>query len=208
MEIAAIQNMIQTSSPHLFVIGETKNSDPVSSHLDLNDYDLSESPGRPLNARGKGKWGVIVGIRRGLFNVQPVVLSNKLNGRVVALDLTIPTDRNRGFRHRLIGIYAPWNPGGEPSRMRVPSGQRSPASATYPTTPGRCMGISMPPFSSTFLSPRSSDQNNSEQLRTTQNNSEQLRTTQNLIRNTQNCSESDQNNSYFKNLYYLLNCLY
>ena len=47
-----------------------------------------------------------------MFNVQPVVLSNKLNGRAVALDLTIPTDRNRGFRHRLIGIYAPWNPGG------------------------------------------------------------------------------------------------
>ena len=43
-------------------------------------------------------------------------------------------------------------------------------------------------MSSTFLSPRSSDQNWSELIRTAQNCSELIRT--------------DQNNSYFKNLYY------
>ena len=112
MKIAAIRNMVQTSKPHTFVLGETKNSDHISSRLELNDYDLFESPGRPLNPRGKGKWGVIVGVRRGLFNVQPITVSDKLRGRAVALDLTIPTDHNRGFRHRLIGVYAPWNPGG------------------------------------------------------------------------------------------------
>ena len=47
------------------------------------------------------------------------------------------------------------------------------------------------PQPSTFLSPRSSDQNCSELLRIW---SEPLRIT--------------QNHSYFKNLYYLLNCLY
>ena len=112
MKIAAIRNMVQTSKPHSFVIGETKNSEPISSRLGLDDYELFETPGRPLNARGKGKWGVIVGIQRGLFNIQSITVSNKLRGRAVALDLTIPTDHNRGFRHRLIGIYAPWNPGG------------------------------------------------------------------------------------------------
>lgn len=112
MKIAAIQSMIHTSDPHAFVVGETKNALPVSSRLDLNNYDIHESPGRSLSGRGKGKWGVIVGIRRGLFNVQPVTVSDKLQGRVVALDLCIPTDHHLGFRHRLIGVYAPWNPGG------------------------------------------------------------------------------------------------
>ena len=112
MKIAAIRNMVQTSKPHSFVIGETKNSEPISSCLGLDDYQLFENPGRPLNTRGKGKWGVIVGIQRGLFNIQSITVSNKLRGRAVALDLTIPTDHNRGFHHRLIGIYAPWNPGG------------------------------------------------------------------------------------------------
>lgn len=112
MKLTAIRSLVHNAKPHAFVLGETKNSEPVSSRLELGEYDLHENPGRPLNARGKGKWGVIVGIRRGLFNVQPVTLSDHLRGRAVALDLTIPTDHNRGFRHRLIGVYAPWNPGG------------------------------------------------------------------------------------------------
>jgi hypothetical protein len=31
---------------------------------------------------------------------------------VVSLDLIVSTDHNRGFHHRLIGVYAPWNPVG------------------------------------------------------------------------------------------------
>ena len=71
MKIAAIRNMVQTSKPHSFVIGETKNSEPISSRLGLDDYQLFENPGRPLNTRGKGKWGVIVGIQRGLSHPSP-----------------------------------------------------------------------------------------------------------------------------------------
>ena len=112
MKIDAIRSMVRTNSPHAFVIGETKNSGPISSRLELNDYDLHESPGRPLNFRGRGKWGVIIGVRRGMFNVQPVPVSDHLRGRAVVLDLTIPTSENLGFHHRLIGVYAPWNPGG------------------------------------------------------------------------------------------------
>ena len=112
MKIIAIRSMVRTNSPHAFGIGETKNSGPVSSQLDLNEYDLHESPGRALNSRGSGKWGVIVGIRCGLFNVQLVAISDRLRGRAVVLDLTIPTSENLGFHHRLIGVYAPWNPGG------------------------------------------------------------------------------------------------
>jgi hypothetical protein len=34
-----------------------------------------------------------------------------LEGRVVALDLVIGTDTGKGFVHRFVGVYAPWNPG-------------------------------------------------------------------------------------------------
>ncbi|KAF8972557.1 hypothetical protein BDZ97DRAFT_1722685, partial [Flammula alnicola] len=115
MKIAAIADTTRTIKPHALVIGETKNTNKVSSRLSLSDYMFYESPGLPLgehpSTRKRGKWGVIVGVRRGLFNVQLVPLPSILAGRAVALDLTIPTTDNRGFTHRLIGIYAPWNPG-------------------------------------------------------------------------------------------------
>jgi outer membrane murein-binding lipoprotein Lpp len=112
MKLAAIQGMVRLSQPHAIVIGETKSSEPVSSRLGLQEYDFHENPGRPLNARNKGKWGVTIGIRRGLFNVQAVATAATLCGRAVTLDLTIPTTNNLGFNHRLVGVYAPWNPGG------------------------------------------------------------------------------------------------
>ncbi|KJA15684.1 hypothetical protein HYPSUDRAFT_58684 [Hypholoma sublateritium FD-334 SS-4] len=70
---------------------------------------MYKTPGRPLN---KGKWGVIISVRRGIFNVQPVPTPGTLRGRAIALDLTVSTEDNRGFNHRLIGIYSPWIPGG------------------------------------------------------------------------------------------------
>ena len=101
MKLTAIHTMIQSMNPHAFVIGETKNADPVSlsQQLELSEFDLHENPGRPLSTRGKGKWGVIVGVRRGLFNIQPVSLSPLLQGRAVTLDLILSTDHNRGSRH-------------------------------------------------------------------------------------------------------------
>jgi hypothetical protein len=51
-------------------------------------------------------------MRRGFFTIQQLTTSDCLHGRAVALDLTIPTVNNRAFQHRFIGIYAPWDPGG------------------------------------------------------------------------------------------------
>ena len=48
-----------------------------------------------------------------MFNVQLVSTPEALRGRAIALDLTIPIDNKLGFCHHLIGVYAPWNPGGE-----------------------------------------------------------------------------------------------
>lgn len=108
MKIAAIQGMVQFSQPHVIVIGETKNSEPVSSQLSLNEYDLHENP----QLSEQRKMGGHCWYPCGLFNVQPLPIPDTLCGRVVVLDLTIPTESNLGFTHRLIGIYAPWDPGG------------------------------------------------------------------------------------------------
>jgi hypothetical protein len=61
MKLAAIRIMVNSAEPHAFVIGETKNCEPVSQRLELGEYDLHENPGWPLGTRGKGKRGVIVG---------------------------------------------------------------------------------------------------------------------------------------------------
>ena len=113
MKTTAIWGMEHFSQPHAFVIGETKNSEPISSWLGLKEYELHENPGQPLHPRNKGKWGVIVGIQCGMFNVQLVSTQETLQGRAVSLDLTIPTDNKLDFHHCLIGVYALWYPGGQ-----------------------------------------------------------------------------------------------
>ena len=111
MKVHAIQSMASSSHPHALVVGETKSTQKVGSRLALPDYDVYEDPGQPSGQRSS-EWGVIVAIRRGFFTVHQLSTSDCLRGRVVALDLTIPTVHNRAFQHRLIGIYAPWDPGG------------------------------------------------------------------------------------------------
>ena len=112
MKIAGLASMTRPAKPHVLIIGETKSVHHVSSHLTMSDYDFHENSGQPvIGACNCRKWGVIVGVRQGLFNVQPVQLHSSLNGHVVALDLIIPTTQSGGFTHCLIGIYAPWDPG-------------------------------------------------------------------------------------------------
>ena len=116
MKIAALSSMTRSAKPHILIIGETKSMHHVSSRLTIPDYDFHENPGQPaLGTRNCGKWGIIVGVRRGLFNVQPLQLHPSLDGHVLALDLIIPTTEGGGFTHRLIGIYAPWDPGNQDS---------------------------------------------------------------------------------------------
>jgi hypothetical protein len=111
MKIAAINNVISKAKPHAFVIGETKSAFNVGSRLRIRGYTIYENPGRSTGNRNTAKWGVLVGIQQGLFNVQNVPLPETIAGRAIALDLTIPTNNGRSFQHRLVGVYAPWNPG-------------------------------------------------------------------------------------------------
>jgi hypothetical protein len=111
MKITALNSLVKTVKPHVVVIQETQSTQQVSSRLHFPGYDFHENPGCPTPNRSKGKWGVIVAVRRHLFNIQRVTVPTSLDGRVVALDLTIPLTTGRGFLHRFMGIYAPWNPG-------------------------------------------------------------------------------------------------
>ncbi|GJE96477.1 hypothetical protein PsYK624_126740 [Phanerochaete sordida] len=69
-----------------------------------------ESAGIKSDGGRSGKWGVILGVRHGL-HAQPVPVDDRLRGRLVAVDIVIGTEGGRGFIHRFIGIYAPWDPG-------------------------------------------------------------------------------------------------
>ncbi|KIM42929.1 hypothetical protein M413DRAFT_26890 [Hebeloma cylindrosporum] len=111
MKIGAVENMVDSLQPDALVIGETKTSHRAARRLSLKGYELHENSGRSTG-RKSAKWGVIVAIRRGLFNIQLVPMHDALRGRAVALDLLIPTTNHKAFSHRLIGVYAPWNPGG------------------------------------------------------------------------------------------------
>jgi len=39
-----------------------------------------------------------------------LTVPNSLKGQAVVLDLVIPTTNQQGYKHRFVGLYAPWNP--------------------------------------------------------------------------------------------------
>ncbi|GJE97002.1 hypothetical protein PsYK624_132120 [Phanerochaete sordida] len=89
--------MIHARQPHAWVLNETKSTQPMASHIAASDYTVFEAPGVPLvGARG----------------VDPCHA-----GRLVAVDIVVPTAGGRGFPHRLIGVYAPWDPGTDASSV-------------------------------------------------------------------------------------------
>ncbi|KAF5370395.1 hypothetical protein D9758_006983 [Tetrapyrgos nigripes] len=109
-QLNLIQNSLHTLNPHLIVIGETKNSRPVASRLRLHQYSTYENPGVPTSSKKSSKWGVILAVRKDIHSDQ-VMVPAQLRGRVSAADLHIPDSNGTTIRHRVIGIYAPWDPG-------------------------------------------------------------------------------------------------
>ncbi|KAJ3831359.1 hypothetical protein F5878DRAFT_676035 [Lentinula raphanica] len=111
MKINTISNAINFIKPHAWVINKTKSSSPVLSRLHTNNYKTFESVGLQHHSRrGPAKWGVGVGIHSN-FQCQQIPVHDDLQGRVVTVDIVIPTMSGRGFIHRLIGLYAPFDPG-------------------------------------------------------------------------------------------------
>ncbi len=110
MKTSAIKHYVSTSQPHIWVINETKSSTPVAACVSVPGYDIYESTALPTSSRSS-KWGVIAAVRRDLHS-QRVAVPDGLAGRVLVLDVAIPTSSARAFLLRIIAIYAPWDPGG------------------------------------------------------------------------------------------------
>jgi len=110
MKTNAIRDHIVSSRPHVWVIKETKSSPPVASRVSVPSYNIYETPAIRSSAHSS-KWGVIAAVRNDLQS-QRVPVPHGLAGRVVALDVIIPTASAHGFSLRILAIYAPWDPGG------------------------------------------------------------------------------------------------
>ena len=95
MKTNAIKHYISSTLPHIWSVNETKSSSPVASRVFLPRYNIFESPALPTPSRSS-KWGVIAAVRRDL-HCQRVSVPDTLAGRVIALDVAIPTISARGF---------------------------------------------------------------------------------------------------------------
>ena len=113
VKVAHFNSMIGTRRPHIFVINETKTKSKIGGSLPFSDYDIYEEPGECAEGHHIFKWGVVVGVCKDIQVAQRLEITQRaLKGRVIALDIILTTPDGRCFRHRFIGVYAPWNPGG------------------------------------------------------------------------------------------------
>ncbi|KAF5388215.1 hypothetical protein D9615_000052 [Tricholomella constricta] len=112
VKLNAIRGVIQREAPHVFVLGETKSSTPVSGEFSAPEYQLLDAPGVSTGARHKGKWGLLVGVKRSALTVSRFFTPPHLLGRVLVCDLLLPDSYGRTVQHRVIALYAPWDPGG------------------------------------------------------------------------------------------------
>jgi hypothetical protein len=111
-KVAAINTAIAQRAPHIFVISETKTNARTARNLPRQQYIIHEEVGVPSSGHHIFKWGVVLGIKNGIQIMQRVSTPHpSLRGRLIAVDIVIPTDDGRGFPHRIVAAYAPWDPG-------------------------------------------------------------------------------------------------
>lgn len=112
VKLSSVNSAIMARNPQAFVVGETKTKSKLSSSLPYSEYDIYEESGEQDESHHPVKWGIVVGVRKDIQIAQRVEITHRsLKGRVIALDLVLPTSDGRCCSHRLIGAYAPWNPG-------------------------------------------------------------------------------------------------
>ncbi|PBK64843.1 hypothetical protein ARMSODRAFT_1053492 [Armillaria solidipes] len=110
MKHSALSNIVSTHRPHAWLIAETKSQSSVRSRINIRDYKVFESLGLKAD-KSTSKWGVVLGVTASLHS-QNVPLPPQMAGRAVCVDIVIPSDSGRGFPHRLVGVYTPYDPGG------------------------------------------------------------------------------------------------
>src|ERR1700679_404811 len=77
----------------------------------MQEYNIYEEPGVRCTNHHISKWGIIVGIHKDIQVSQHTCISHPaLAGRLVTVDIVLGTSSGKGFVHRVIGAYAPWNP--------------------------------------------------------------------------------------------------
>jgi hypothetical protein len=97
----------------MFVISETKMSLKMGSWLPVQDYNVYEEMGIPCTNHHISKWGIIIGVRKDIQVSQYIFLSHV----ALIVNVILGTSSGKGFIHRIIGAYAPWNPGGQGWRI-------------------------------------------------------------------------------------------
>ncbi|KAF5385006.1 hypothetical protein D9615_001212 [Tricholomella constricta] len=112
VKLSAIRNTVIRESLHFFVFGETKSSVPVSRQFDANGYHLYDAPGISTGPRRRGKWGLLIGVKRNTATVVNAFTPEGFDGRIFICDLLFPCQSGRPVPHRVIALYAPWDPGG------------------------------------------------------------------------------------------------
>ena len=102
-KIDATNRAISHRNPDIVVITETKTNSQRSAKMSYNDYQFFEERGIPVVGYHLFKWGVILGIKKGITVSQRVpVTHSALIGRLIAANIVIPLDTGQGFTHRVI----------------------------------------------------------------------------------------------------------
>ncbi|KAJ7817913.1 hypothetical protein B0H14DRAFT_2601637 [Mycena olivaceomarginata] len=97
--------------PHK-VISETKTNEKLSYKLPLSEYNIFKEDAVPMSHTKGHKWGVAVEIRKDLQVSQWVSITKaSLKGRLLAMDVILPTNTGHGFVYRIMRVYMPWDPG-------------------------------------------------------------------------------------------------
>ena len=110
MKSNAVSSFLSSENPHAWVVTETKADSPVASRIRTSAYKTYESVG--TKTKGKSaKWGIILGVSSSLQS-QNVPIPDHLRSRALCVDITLPTSSGKAYIHRLIGVYAPYDPGG------------------------------------------------------------------------------------------------
>ena len=109
-KIDTTNRAISHRNPDILVITETKTNSQCSSKMSYTDYQFFEEHGTPVIGHHLYKWGVILGIKKGITVSQRIPVTHPaLVGRLIAVDIVIPVDTGQGFTHRVIAAYAPWD---------------------------------------------------------------------------------------------------
>ncbi|KAJ7138985.1 hypothetical protein C8R44DRAFT_867157 [Mycena epipterygia] len=107
-----INNAINGRSPHAFVLTESKTNTRTGPNLLNGDYTIFKEPGLQADQHHLFKWGLAVGVRKNIQVAQRIqVTSAALRGHVIAINVVLQTNNGEDFYHRIIGAYAPWDPG-------------------------------------------------------------------------------------------------